>query len=544
MLRTAEMTLTAAPAPDVLGREEELAAVGRFLAGGPGPAAALVLEGEAGIGKTTLWLHAVEQAAARSYTVISSRPAESDEQLSFAGLADLLGGVLDRVLARLPPPQRSALEVAMLLADEPERAPERGTIAFAFLSALRVLARENPVALALDDVQWLDPPSAHLVRFAAQRLGDEPVRLLVARRGDGRGRAPLELERALPGHVARLRLGPLSLGALHELLRSRLGTSLPRPTLRQLHEAAGGNPFYALEIGRALRQYGGQFEHGSALPVPGDLEALLADRLRALPEPVREALLVAAVSSEATPGLLESALGRPTDLGPAIEARVIAPHGGRIRFAHPLFATAIQQQAGAERTRQSHLRLSRHAPSAEARALHLALGTHVVDERAATALADAARAARARGAPIAAASFFAHALRLSHPARPERVRWELELAGTCFEAGDAARAAELLTRLGRQIPAGRERAAALLQLAMVIRSSGRAPADWLAVAERALPDAAGDPVLEAAIHSELSWAALFVNDLERALAHARTAAALADGLDDAEVAAQALDSLL
>ena len=93
VLRTAEMTLTAAPAPDVLGREEELAAVGRFLAGGPGPAAALVLEGEAGIGKTTLWLHAVEQAAARSYTVISSRPAESDEQLSFAGLADLLGGV-------------------------------------------------------------------------------------------------------------------------------------------------------------------------------------------------------------------------------------------------------------------------------------------------------------------------------------------------------------------------------------------------------------------------------------------------------------------
>ena len=107
-------------APDVLGRDEELAAVSRFLTNGPGPAAALVLEGEAGIGKTTLWLHAIEQAAALSYTVISSRPAESDEQLSFAGLADLLGGVLDRVLGQLPPPQRSALEVAMLLADEPE----------------------------------------------------------------------------------------------------------------------------------------------------------------------------------------------------------------------------------------------------------------------------------------------------------------------------------------------------------------------------------------------------------------------------------------
>ena len=184
-----------------------------------------------------------------------------------------------------------------------------------------------------------------------------------------------------------------------------------RPTLRRLHEASGGNPFYALELGRALKRRGGRVELGGPLPVPADLEELLGDHLRALPERVREALLVAAVSSDATPELLESTLGQSTDVQPAIDAKVITLTGGKVRFAHPLFAMAIQQRAGARRTRQMHLRLSQHAQIAEERALHLALGTVGLDECAATALADAARAARGRGAPIAAAAFFEHALR-------------------------------------------------------------------------------------------------------------------------------------
>ena len=296
--------------PDVVGRDEELAAIARFLGEDPRPASALVLEGEAGIGKTTLWREATEQAAARAYLVLAARPAEADEQLSYAAVGDLLAGVLDQVLAELPAPQRSALEVALLLVDRPDPAPDRGTIAFAFLSGLRALARDTPVALAIDDVQWLDPPSAELVRFAAQRLADAPVRLLVAKRGVGGGPAPLELERALPHRVARLSVGPLSLGALHELLRTRLGTSFARPTLRRLHEASGGNPFYALEMARALNDRGGRVDPGLPLPIPAAFEDLLGSRLRALPEPTREALLVAAISSETTLTLLETALGR------------------------------------------------------------------------------------------------------------------------------------------------------------------------------------------------------------------------------------------
>src|SRR6476619_3631607 len=111
------VVLTAGTGRDVLGRDADLAAIARFLAGEPSPAAALVLEGEAGIGKTTLWAQAIERAAALSYTVLSSRPAQSDEGLSFAGLGDLLGGVLERVLPELPAPQQAALEVALALAE-------------------------------------------------------------------------------------------------------------------------------------------------------------------------------------------------------------------------------------------------------------------------------------------------------------------------------------------------------------------------------------------------------------------------------------------
>src|SRR5262249_51163768 len=142
----------------------------------------------------------------------------------------------------------------------------------------------------------------------------------------------------------------------------------------------------------------------------------------------------------------------PPELQPAVDARVIELRDEAIGFTHPLFATAIRQQAGAEQTRRCHLALAYHAESPEERALHLALGSTGLDENAAHELVVAARAARARGAPIAAAEFLDHALRLTSAGQPERVRWETELAETVFEAGDTARAAELLTSLRERLP--------------------------------------------------------------------------------------------
>ena len=526
----------------VVGREHELGVISEFLAEGPSPTAALVLEGTAGIGKTTLWQRAAELAQESGYRVLSSRPSEPDSRLSFAGVGDLLTGVIDGVLARLSGAQRSALEVALLLTDSVAPVPDQGALAFGFLNALRLVARDGAIAIAIDDVQWLDAPSAHLVQFAARRLRPEPVRFLLAIRTGGAGRERAALVQALPGRHQTLTVGPLSLGALFELLRTVLGQPPNRSLLRQLHEASGGNPLHALEIGRALERQGGRVEPGGALPVPDDLQDLVGERVGALPPHVRGALLAASVSSDPTLALLEAVTGAATELEAAVEAGVIAVGADRVRFVHPLFASAIRRQAGTGRLRQVHRGLAEHAVGAEERALHLALGSSAPDERAAAELAEAARAARARGAPIASAAFFEHALRLAGASRPDRRGWEIELAQACFEAGDLGRASEVLEALVDRLPEGNERADALWRLA-VFTCERVEPAAWLGAAERALLEVRGDVALEAGILSELSWAALFVNDLEGALRHARRAVEVSDRHDDADAAAHALTSL-
>jgi DNA-binding CsgD family transcriptional regulator len=528
--------------PDVVGRDDELAAIAAFLDAGPRPPAALALDGEAGIGKTILWLRSTELAAQRSYRVLATRPTELDSELPFAGLGDLLAGTVDDVLARLPSPQRSALEVALLLVDRDDRAPNQSALAFAFLNGLRALAREGPVAVAIDDVQWLDTPSARLVRFAAQRLEAEPIRLLLARRSNRAGPAPLDLDRALPGRVRTVGLGPLSLGALHQLMRTRVGVAFARPALRQLHESSGGNPFYALEIARSFMRRGTQMQPGGTFPVPDDLHDLTRERLEALPAPTREALLVAALVSNPTLELVDTVVGREGDLLPAIDARVITEHGDTLRFAHPLFAAAIREQAGRARARRLHVTLAELAPSAEERALHLALGSRGVNEAAAAKLADAARDARRRGAPATAAALLEHALRLAAPDDAVRLRWEVEAAEACFEAGDTERAAARLRAVADRLAPGNPRAEVLTRLATLTAALGDS-ATGFKLAQQALEEFEGGAALEVAIRAELSWRALFVNDLAGALAHARRAADLSVQLDDADLAAQALTSL-
>jgi predicted ATPase len=240
--------------PGIVGRDEELAAVTSLLDGDL--PAALVLDGEAGIGKTTLFEAAVSEARERGLAVCSCRPARAEAAFSFATVGDLLRPLLPEGLASLPPPQRRALSSALLLEEVEGSAPDVRAIAFAVVQLLGE-DRGEPLLVAVDDVQWLDPASASVLGFALRRLAARPAAMLFARRSDGSEGFPLGLDRALPEErLRRLRLGPLSMGATHRLLRERLGISFPRPTLVQLHERSGGNPFYALELGRALEQSG------------------------------------------------------------------------------------------------------------------------------------------------------------------------------------------------------------------------------------------------------------------------------------------------
>ena len=166
----------------MIGREGELTALAGFLDGSESFPGAFVLAGEPGIGKTMLWRRGLELASARSYRVLSCSPSGSEAQLSFTGLGDLLENVLDEALAPLPTPQRRALAVALLLEDADGPPPDQRAIALAFLGALRALAQSEPVAVAVDDLQWLDSSSAFVLEFALRRLREERVAALLGLR--------------------------------------------------------------------------------------------------------------------------------------------------------------------------------------------------------------------------------------------------------------------------------------------------------------------------------------------------------------------------
>ena len=241
----------------VIGREAEIGSIEAFLARVEGGPTALVLSGEAGIGKTILWETGVEEVEERFGRVLLHRSVEAEALLSFTGLSDLLAPVFEEVAPMLAPLRRRALEVSLLLAEPGNDAPDSRAIGLALLDVLQMLAEQDSVVLALDDLQWLDPSSAGVLQIALRRLRDERVGVLATVRTAPETTVPVELDRVFAAdRLARLPIGPLSMGALHHLLRERVGLDLTRPELVRVQEASAGNPFFALELGRELVRTG------------------------------------------------------------------------------------------------------------------------------------------------------------------------------------------------------------------------------------------------------------------------------------------------
>ena len=462
---------TTAPV-SVIGRDDELALLGNFvsaLATGP---AAFVLVGEAGVGKTTLWRAGADAARERGCRVLETRPSEAEARLAFAGLGDLLEPALDDLLDALPVPQADALRVALLL-KRPTGAPpnERG-VALAFLNALRELAADRPTVVAVDDLQWLDSPSAAVLAFAWRRLRDEPAGLLASRRTG----EPAPLSLAEDDRARRLDVTPLSAGAVHRLLQEHVGLVLPRPALRRLYEVAAGNAFYALELGRALQRSGTTPVAGEPLPVPEGLRELLHERLDALPASTRSALAAAAALSQPTLSLLEQAGHQADALEPAVAAQVLRIDDGALRFVHPLLASAAYDDIDAGARRELHRRLAGVVDDEEERSRHLALAVDGPDADVAAALERAAEHARARGASAAAAELSEQACRLTPPDALADLHRRTVGAGLyCFDAGDPGRAIELLEEARAAAPAGSHRAEALAALSRAHRFAGDQP---------------------------------------------------------------------
>jgi DNA-binding CsgD family transcriptional regulator len=524
-------------APQLVGREEELQAILRVLEEPELLPGVAVVSGEAGIGKTALWLAGIEAAAARGYRVMSSRPSEVETGFSFAGLTDLLSKAAGEVLPELPPVQQQALEAALLLGETEIDADERA-VAAAFLGALRVLTDDGPVCLAVDDVQWLDAASLAALRYALARLDDEPLVALFA----ARGHPPDWLRGAVPEERLRtVDVEGLSLGAVHELYRARLDAAFPRPTLIRLWETSQGNPFFALELATALKRRGGTLAPGEELPIPSDLDELLRARIDVLGSAALQVARAVAALADPTVDLVEAAVGARADRGlaEALDARILEVEGQRLRFTHPLLGSAVASHQTPARRRSLNLRIADIVPSAEERARHLALATAEPNGDVASVLDAAARAARARGAPEAAAELAEQALRLTPVACADDARQRLLVAAEMHSvAGDLDRATALLDQARAAAPPGRERATVLARLAGL---PGR-PRESVALYREALSEADGDDALQATIHLGLAGMMRFSDGVGRGVEHAELAVLAASRVGDAALRCRAAAS--
>ncbi|HEX7825392.1 MAG TPA: ATP-binding protein, partial [Mycobacterium sp.] len=232
------------------GRPAERNAIAEFLTTVESGQAGLIVEGEAGIGKTNLWLDAVDQARTRGFRVLTAQVAEAETVLAYAAVGDLLGDIDADTLDGLPDVQRLAVDRVLLRAPGDGLVTDQRVVAAALSSIVDALSPTAPVLVAIDDVQWLDPSSHAVVAFAARRLRGRVGVLLSERCEPDKGTSWSRLGE--PDGFTRIRLGPMSLGGLHSIITANLGKPLSRPVMVRIAEISAGNPFYAMELARAM----------------------------------------------------------------------------------------------------------------------------------------------------------------------------------------------------------------------------------------------------------------------------------------------------
>jgi DNA-binding CsgD family transcriptional regulator/tetratricopeptide (TPR) repeat protein len=525
-----------------VGRDAEIAEIRAFLCAVSGESAAVAITGDAGIGKTVVWQHLL-QAASRSSTVLSCRPAPAERPLAFSALDDLFGDVAEQVLPALSGPRRRAVELALLRDASIGTQPEPRGLARGMLDTLRILSAEAPVVVAVDDARWLDRPSAGVLEFCFRRLRREPVTVLLTFRDDSGG-FPLGLDLALPAdRLGRVRLGPVGAAAIGEIIRSRLGTVLARSTLTRLHAACGGNPFYALEYARALAGRPQMSLTNEPIPIPDSLSDLMRQHVRQLTRDVRQVGRLVAASADPRERLIRAA-GNDHEswaaIDQAVDAGLIERDGGVLRFTHPLLRSVLYSGMRLSERRQVHRRLAAVAEDIEERAWHLALGASGPSEQIAGMLDHAAEHAAARGAPGEAATLTEQAARLtpanrSEPARERTVR----AADYHFQAGDLDRSRDLINAVLPAYRAGPLRASLLIRLATIYyHQSG-----WL-LAEQTFRQAAlqarDAPALCAHAEQELAFIRCVAGDFAAASDLARTSLRSAERAADPSLIAYSL----
>lgn len=531
--------VTSAP----IGRELELDILSRRLSSTPDGPIGLLIQGEPGIGKTTVWRAVLTAAADRGWAILSSRPIDSDAALAFTGLRDLFDDA-DDVLPELPAPQRHALEQGLLLAHiEDEDPVDRRAVAAGVTSALKLLAGRGPLVIAIDDAQWLDGPSTRILAHAAARIGDLPIAFVHALRGTEAQGWPLQLDRSIPaGRLERLILGPLSEFALGSIIKGHLDKEHSRRTLARIQQASGGNPFYALEVARLLPA---DDRPGPFLPLPQNLRILVADRISRLPVRSQQALLAIACSAAPTPALVLQVVDgrreqRQRALDRAEAAGVVSLSGDRLGFTHPLIGATVYSSVAPAERRRMHRRLAEVVGGIEEQARHLALGTVEPDDVVAERLVLAAESAARRGAPDAAADLMEAARRLTPQDDADALaNRAIRAADYHYHNGELELAQRLLHTLLRDGAASGHEADALRVLGE-IRLYQESFVEAIGLFEQALGHASDRPLAAAVLESNLAFATVVGGDFTRALAHAERALALAIRASASAVQGQAI----
>jgi len=518
----------------LIGREDELAAARAFLAGAHGRV--LVVEGDAGIGKTTFLGAARAEAETAGQRVLAAEAGPLEGPLAFSGLHDLLPAPLADVGDRIPAAQRRVLERALLLTGS-DAPVEPGQLAFAVLGVLRAFADHGAVLIVVDDEQWLDEPSTTALGYALRRSAGTQLRFVVSHRSGTDER----LAGGLPSsRVERVHLRPLSLGATHRLIVDAYGNPLPRPVLMRVHDTAEGNPFYALELARALLEAGQPAEPSRPIPVPTTLETLIQARLAELSVEGRTLVLHAAAMAPPERNALVAAAGEAA-FDEVLERRVLEVERGQIRFAHPLLAAGAYSSTPPHAVRAAHRRLATLVSRPDRRARHLALAAEEPSAEVARTLDDTAERHAALGAATNAAEYAELALELTPiddaDARERRTVRAAELAR---EANLMARAVALAEPFVAHADAGPLRARALLALA---RARGDDLHLKVELLRRAASEAGDDAELR--LGCERYLAEILMNgDVADAQAHAATALRLADQIAQPQAVGAALALLV
>jgi len=518
-------SLAGGPGAELTGRRAECAALDRLAAAvRSGASQALVIHGDAGVGKSALLEYLAGQV--RDLQVVRAAGVQSEMELAFAAVHQLCAPMLGH-LERLPGPQRDALRTVFGMSAGP--APDRFLVGLAVLSLLSDAADKQPVICLVDDQQWLDQTSAQVLTFVARRLGAESVGLVFATRVPGGALA------GLPELVVE--------GLREADARALLETALTGPVDARVRDQivaeTRGNPLALLELPRGLppAELAGGFGLPGAIPLPGSIEESFGQRVSALPDQTRLLLLIAAADPTGDPALVWRAAARlgvgPTAVGPeaagAAAGAGLAEFGVRVRFRHPLVRSVVYRSAPIQRRRLAHGALAEVTDALidpDRRAWHRAQATSGLDENVAAELERSADRARARGGLAAAAAFLERAAMLT-PDPAKRAERALGAAGTKIQAG-AFTAAEDLLAVAESGPLSElERARADLlkaQLNSVTSRGGAAPLLLAQAAKRLEPI---DPALARATYLDGLTAAMFAGRLASPGGHTRDVASAA-----------------